>query len=281
MMKAVLLVGMLFAIGLEGCKDESKHSSNGGIQAQANASFCHSITAGTANTSFTLVIGSGQNRVSLSGATGECTTRLDGACASVPAGDSVPITLLNEDGGEEPFQLEDLDGNQLDAGGTVIAADSDVSFVLTVDDGGNLVLIATDAENSGYSCDEIECFSYAYSDSTCDVSDPCGWAADGYCDAADCSSVTDAPFDDSADCSQVDCNSIADLQTCAACNCQAEVTTCDANADCLNLFSCVTLCTDTACITDCGTTYPGGLTDMTVLDDCMTTNCSEFWTGKK
>jgi len=55
---------------------------------------------------------------------------------------------------------------------------------------------------------------------------------------------------------------------------QTEITTCDANADCLALFDCLMGCEDEACGTTCQETYPGGVNDLGAYLDCEDLHCA-------
>ena len=60
------------------------------------------------------------------------------------------------------------------------------------------LLAGGDAITCGKACDAAD-----YTACTCDASDPCGWARDGFCDEPACAEITPEPFYD-PDCSVVD-----------------------------------------------------------------------------
>ncbi len=96
----------------------------------------------------------------------------------------------------------------------IIASGMDAGYNEGQDGGQNS---AADASNSGYDSGSSsydsggggnvtpgcngKCDALQYTACTCDVSDPCGWIADGYCDQTSCQSITSSYFHDDNDCS--------------------------------------------------------------------------------
>jgi hypothetical protein len=74
------------------------------------------------------------------------------------------------------------------------------------------------------------------------------------------------------------CAAYADASACDACaasSCCSELTTCLDDTACANLDSCETSCDGTtACITACQNQYPTGVSDLTLLFDCLSDRCT-------
>ncbi len=67
---------------------------------------------------------------------------------------------------------------------------------------------------------------------------------------------------------------------CSACEvsaCEQSFCECYGNADCALYASCVLACdlTDGACLQDCNTQYPDGITDVVLLNDCAANACAD------
>ncbi len=68
-------------------------------------------------------------------------------------------------------------------------------------------------------------------------------------------------------CEANDCTSCMQSQ-CATDYCAAEVATCQASQDCVDLYACVSLCPNQTCSDGCHQLYPNGVTDLYAVSNC-------------
>lgn len=262
--------GLLFVCSIAvtvGCKDEKDSDSNDGDSdnktAEATGAFCHSLTLDDEPIDFVLRVGTGSKMVTLSASTGECSTGLGQACEEIPVGNGINLELVDETGESLATWTAD------------ITANLEHVFSLELDDVGDLALMGGAIPDGGV-CSNLECDLMYYNTQTCAAADPCAWAGDGFCDDV-CSDLIAAPFDDSEDC-VADCSNITDYATCITCDCADPLATCVADADCLELLTCISLCTDDTCVQSCAETSPDGITYLNALLDCGDAECAEFVT---
>jgi hypothetical protein len=93
------------------------------------------------------------------------------------------------------------------------------------------------------------------------------------------STTPDAATDPPATCTAADDlvpSAPAACSTCMATNCCPDATTCDKNAQCSGLFSCLGACTsgDATCQSTCHNQYPSGLTTYNKFASCVNSKCS-------
>ena len=137
-----------------------------------------------------LIVGTGDDEISLTANPGTCSDNIGDACQEVSAGVAVP-TALYIDGeliGDEPFPFE-----------------NDIAYLFStepIDDSGDptVYFITLDAD----ACSDVQCTEYwYYTNEACVASDPCDWIENDICDEP-CMLITDGEFDDSVDCADTD-----------------------------------------------------------------------------
>jgi len=99
----------------------------------------------------------------------------------------------------------------------------------------------------------------------CVVTDPCGWADDGICQC-----------EWACDWDVADCDRNLACQNCLETTCAAESEACGASMDCVMLLQCLIDCTDDPCMSECETTYPGGVSLVNDYFDCLLGDCGEW-----
>jgi hypothetical protein len=81
--------------------------------------------------------------------------------------------------------------------------------------------------------------------------------------------VDDDDDDDGSSSGPEECDNQGSCDDCIFCGCAAETKQCFGNnEECSLLADCVGPCTDSACVEDCGATYPDGIADYTTWNDC-------------
>lgn len=156
---------------------------------EAHGSFCNPLTLGTESVRMNLLIGTGASQVTLSASTGTCSNPLGEACAPIPHGTAVPLTVQTEDG-------QILYTTALD-----MAPGANYVFFTSVDSNAAVILMSG-LLTEALDCAQMECIRSAYNERTCAEADPCGWANNGTCDAycADVLADGQPMFDDGVDC---------------------------------------------------------------------------------
>jgi hypothetical protein len=76
-------------------------------------------------------------------------------------------------------------------------------------------------------------------------------------------------------------SSTAACDTCIKGTCCTAAATCGANADCTSLATCAGSCSTSACVTQCESTYPGGVDDLSAFLTCTSDRCNGACTTKK
>lgn len=223
-------------------------------------SFCHPLALDDDEITLSLRLGEGDERVTLSASTGECSSSLGESCKAIPVGTDVP------------FELIDHNGDVARTGDMVIESDSEYLFQAVFEN--DQLAISGGKLDAKSSCADLECSLGLYNATTCDESDPCGWVENQYCDDA-CDTRAERPLDDTADC-VVDCDNITDGPTCVSCLCEEDYDDCLENDECAELMGCVNQCADDTCSEACRDAHPEGVDDFIAFLECAIENCSEF-----
>ena len=101
-----------------------------------------------------------------------------------------------------------------------------------------------------------------------------------------CATVHEAGISDGfliSDCAATTCDAsctfgqaLMPCQKCLYTDCQKQMNACIADAECVALIQCTTMCMgDMACVQDCVTAHPNGLNKALAVRDCRIANCND------
>ena len=85
--------------------------------------------------------------------------------------------------------------------------------------------------------------------------------------------ANDATVDETTNCAA----NVRDLKSCDYCYCTAKWQQCASNEACIALYNCLYACDSYDCEDTCISTYPNGLSSLSVYDDCRYTYCEQYF----